>query len=448
MKLSIRAKLLLAYFFGALLMVSTSGYAVYRLYDLTRKADFIINNYFEIVETSRNMMDTLLSMEGSAKKYFVLKDSEIAGLYWASSREFDRYLESLNFTDGERKDEIAELKKEKEGYDHLFSNLTGKLGENKDLDVRRAFSQEADPIMDEMVGILKRWEKRGEVAINRGLREINRKSAESMRITAAISAFSLLLGLSFAIAIIINISRPVKTLKGAALKIGEGIFDTRVDMDRSDEIGHLAKAFNFMAERLKELESLYLDASPLTGLPGNLAIEREINRRLRMGIKFSLCHVDLDNFKPFADSYGYAWGSEVIKETASIIQDAKKVEGKPEDFIGHIGGDDFVLVADPDRALRMSDYIVRCFAERTYRFYSEEERARGYILARDRKGEVQKFPLVTITISIVTDDGTLYKNAVEMARAVARVKEFGKTMPGSNFVTKEEMLKCGWEDGR
>jgi len=182
-----------------------------------------------------------------------------------------------------------------------------------------------------------------------------------------------------------------------------------------------------------------LDASPLTRLPGNLAIEREIERRLKQGRPFSLCHIDLDNFKPFADVYGYAWGSEMIKETAAILEEALQVEGTTDDFIGHIGGDDFVLLAEPERALRISRYVVRIFNDRTGKYYTEEDRNRGSITALDRMGKWQDFPLVTVTISVVTDDGSRFKLPVEMARVAAQVKKYGKRIPGNNCVTEEEM---------
>ena len=190
---------------------------------------------------------------------------------------------------------------------------------------------------------------------------------------------------------------------------------------------------------MKILETLQLDASPLTRLPGNLAIEREIEHRLAQKRPFALCHIDLDNFKPFADAYGYAWGSEVIKETSDIIEEIKKDIGNDEAFIGHIGGDDFVLISDPAGAAAMCQRIVDCFGDRILKFYNEADGARGFILAKDRQGAIQRFPLISITVSMVTDDGTNYKSPLDMAKMAAEVKEFGKSMPGSNYVTKEEM---------
>jgi GGDEF domain-containing protein len=223
--------------------------------------------------------------------------------------------------------------------------------------------------------------------------------------------------------------------------IAEGKFDHDVRVNRDDEIGSLARAFSVMARRLKILEERNLDASPLTGLPGNMAIERELGRRLQKRKPVSLCHVDLDNFKPFADQYGYAWGSEVIKEVALLLLAEMKETGAKGDFVGHIGGDDFVIISVPPRAETICRRIVGAFEGRIGKFYTEEDREKGFFIGKDRKGVRQKFPLISVTIAIVTDDGTRFDNPLAMAEAAAQLKEYAKTLPGSNCVTEKDVLK-------
>lgn len=442
MGFSIRTKLLLAFFLGSLLMIFTSGFAIYQLYDLTRKADSIVTSDFESMESIKNLMDTILGMDELAKKYMVLKGPEMADIYWAKSREGDIYLYRLRASKVVNDKELKELIEKKEGYDRLFLDVVQNSETLKSPDNRQVFVLKADGLMEGMTGVLKKWVRMVENKIDRDMKEVKARSYEAMIVTAILAGVSLMAGFSLSIIFIVHFTRPIQILKESAVEIAGGNFDLRVNINRKDEIGHLVRAFNFMTDRLKELEALRLDASPLTGLPGNLAIEREIGRRLKEGRLFSLCHIDLDNFKPFADAYGYAWGSEIIKETAFLIDEAKRRAGRPEDFIGHIGGDDFIIVADPERAELMGKYIVEHFAERTFRFYSETERERGYLVAPDRRGEVQKFPLVTVTVSVVTDDGSQFKNPVEMARAVAEVKAKGKAIPGSNYVTRGDVIRC------
>jgi diguanylate cyclase (GGDEF)-like protein len=254
-----------------------------------------------------------------------------------------------------------------------------------------------------------------------------------------LSTFSLTAGLLLALIITYNISRPLVQLKRATGAIAEGQFDYPVNIVRDDEIGSLAKAFRSMTERLKILEAKLRDESPLTGLPGNRAIEETIESRLLNKKRFSLCHVDLDHFKPFADKYGYAWGSEVIKEVAHILHEQRRFAAGEDDFIGHVGGDDFIVIAEPDRAEEICRAVTRDFDARIAKFYSKNDRETGFIVGKDRQGIFRKFPLITITIAIVTDDGTLFPNSLDMAQRAAELKEMVKTLQGSNVVKLEEM---------
>jgi len=182
------------------------------------------------------------------------------------------------------------------------------------------------------------------------MKEIKDQGLKASRVTFYLSLVSLAVVLVIILLVTTNISRPLRRLEKATALIAEGKFDDDFRLNRNDEIGSLSRAFATMAQRLKLLEERSRDASPLTGLPGNRAIEREIEKHLKTQKRFSLCHVDLDNFKPFADKYGYAWGSEVIKEVADLLAAELKEVGTSEDFLGHIGGDDFVFIADPVRA--------------------------------------------------------------------------------------------------
>jgi diguanylate cyclase (GGDEF)-like protein len=263
---------------------------------------------------------------------------------------------------------------------------------------------------------------------------IRERSTNASRMTFILSVMSLVAGLSLALLITYNISIPLRKLEKATSLVAEGKFDHDLQIHHRDEIGSLARSFGRMTERLKVLETMNLDASPLTGLPGNLAIERIIDERLSTGQPFSLCQVDLDNFKPFADKYGYAWASEIIKEVARILTDELKQTGGKGVFIGHIGGDDFVIIADPQRAEALSRHLVDQFDARIPLYYSSEDQEQGFIIGKDRKGREQTFPLLTVSVAMVTGDGHRFKNALEMAEMAAELKEYAKTLPGSNFV--------------
>jgi GGDEF domain-containing protein len=144
--------------------------------------------------------------------------------------------------------------------------------------------------------------------------------------------------------------------------------------------------------------------------------------------------IDLDNFKSFNDHYGYAYGNEVIKETARIIEVATKAKGTPEDFVGHVGGDDFVVITIPEHMREISSEIIRQFDERVPHFYDEEDRKNGFILGKNRQGEEVAFPLMTISIAIVTNEQRTLTNPLEASEIAAELKDYAKTIAQSVFV--------------
>jgi len=300
---------------------------------------------------------------------------------------------------------------------------------------------ESQKTIEEIATSLREIRMKAEENIDTRMNLIKMRGIQASRMTITLTVISLLVGLALALIITYTISKPLKELEKATGLIAEGQFDYNLNINRKDEIGSLAEAFGFMTERLKVLETLLLDASPLTGLPGNLAIEKEIERRFTKKKQFSLCHVDLDNFKPFADKYGYAWGSEVIKEVGNILISHVPMTENGGDFVGHVGGDDFIIISDPGKTDQMCQKIVDEFDRRIVRFYSEKDRQKGFIIGKDRQGNQQRFPLITVTIAIVTDDGTHYQGPLEMAQKAAELKEYAKTLPGSNYVKQENVEK-------
>ena len=183
-----------------------------------------------------------------------------------------------------------------------------------------------------MAMLIRAIQKKAEGDIDARMNRIKDQGLRASRLTVVLSLVSLVVGILLVMLVTYNISRPLRRLEKATAVIAEGKFDYDLRLNRDDEIGSLAHAFGVMARRLKILEERNLDASPLTGLPGNLAIERELGKRLQAEKPVSLCHVDLDNFKPFVDQYGYAWGSEVIKEVALLLTAEMKAAGATGGF--------------------------------------------------------------------------------------------------------------------
>ena len=188
-----------------------------------------------------------------------------------------------------------------------------------------------------------------------------------------------------------------------------------------------------MAARLKELERLNLDASPLTRLPGNAAIERVLEERLQGGAPFAFCYADLDNFKPFSDNYGYARGSELLRITGDLISAAVKAQGGADGFVGHVGGDDFVMVVPVDRAAPVCEALIESFDAEAIKHFRAEDRQAGGIEGCDRYGVQRFFPITTISIAVVVCGATEFASAVEIAKAVSLVKDSVKEMTGSSY---------------
>jgi diguanylate cyclase (GGDEF)-like protein len=181
---------------------------------------------------------------------------------------------------------------------------------------------------------------------------------------------------------------------------------------------------------------LQRQANPLTGLPGNVSIEREIERRFQANGNFSFMYADIDNFKAFNDYYGYSRGDDAIKITAEILVDAVKECGNPDDFVGHIGGDDFVVITSPDRSDRLARDVTATFDKTITRLFDQEDIERGYVEVINRKGTVDRFPLLTMTIAIVSSENGSIAHTARLSDIASELKRYGKTLEGS-VVVKE-----------
>jgi diguanylate cyclase (GGDEF)-like protein len=245
--------------------------------------------------------------------------------------------------------------------------------------------------------------------------------------------FSVLIGLGAAVAITRNISGAIIRLKNATKEISKGKFDYTPEIHNQDELGELSHSFSEMAKRLKRLEELYLDTNPLTHLPGGIAIENVLNKRINSGNVFAFCLVDLDNFKAYNDHYGYARGNQVIRNTAQIIEKAVKKHGTDETFFGHIGGDDFVVISSADRFEKICEFIVNRFDKTVTKLYDPEDKKKGFITHKTRRGKVKKFPIMTVSIGVVTNKKKQLKHVVQVGEIAAEVKNFAKSKPGSLY---------------
>jgi len=176
------------------------------------------------------------------------------------------------------------------------------------------------------------------------------------------------------------------------------------------------------------------EANPLTGLPGNLAIERELQRRLAGDHDFAVMYLDIDRFKSFNDHYGYARGDRAITFLAHLLCEASDARGAGSDFIGHVGGDDFVVVCAKDHAEVLAREIIDRFDAGIADLHDAEDLARGALLTRTRTGETTEVPLITLTVALIVGVRRRYAHAAEMSDALAELKRHGKRQEGSVVV--------------
>jgi diguanylate cyclase (GGDEF)-like protein len=181
--------------------------------------------------------------------------------------------------------------------------------------------------------------------------------------------------------------------------------------------------------RAKEMRNL----SPLTGLPGNIRIQEEIERQVREDQDFAVLYADLDNFKAYNDQKGFVRGDRLIQATARIIQDAVIEGAGTEGFIGHVGGDDFVAVVGPDVAEDVAKAICERFDEARVDFYEPEDLERGFVRVEDRKGVLQDVPLVAISVGIAMTSKRKFAHYGEAVAVATEMKSFAKREPGSSF---------------
>jgi diguanylate cyclase (GGDEF)-like protein len=173
--------------------------------------------------------------------------------------------------------------------------------------------------------------------------------------------------------------------------------------------------------------------SPLTGLPGNVRIEEEIEGRLQQDIDFAILYADLDHFKAFNDHYGFLRGDEAIQSTARMIEELVDEMGKGQGFLGHVGGDDFVVVVPPTVAAEVAQAIAERFDEMAPDLYDPEDRARGFIEVIDRRGELQRFPRLSISIGVASTDKRAFRHYAEAVAIATEMKTFTKTSSGSSW---------------
>jgi diguanylate cyclase (GGDEF)-like protein len=202
---------------------------------------------------------------------------------------------------------------------------------------------------------------------------------------------------------------------------------------------YIVKPFNhdellLRVSNLLEATRREREANPLTGLPRNRAIDREVQDRITSDQEFGFMYIDMDRFKSFNDKYGYSRGDRAISFLAGVLVGITQKYGSGREFVGHVGGDDFVVVATAKDAKRLACRIIQEFDEGKVDLHDEKDVRNGYLEIECRSGQIERFPLITLTLALVADCRGRFEHPAELSDTLVELKRYGKTKPHSVVV--------------
>jgi diguanylate cyclase (GGDEF)-like protein len=171
---------------------------------------------------------------------------------------------------------------------------------------------------------------------------------------------------------------------------------------------------------------------PLTQLPGKVEVEQEIKRRIEQRNGFALLRVDLDGFKAFNDRYGFERGDAAIRALGACLREAI-ASGGGDGLVGHLGGDDFVVAVDPDRAEAAAKELIACWDGSVTALYDPEDRARGYVETVDRRKQIRRYPPMTVSVGIATTERRDIDSHQRASEIATEMNRFAKRRPSSNY---------------
>jgi diguanylate cyclase (GGDEF)-like protein len=224
---------------------------------------------------------------------------------------------------------------------------------------------------------------------------------------------------------------PTIALTGASVDAVTEAFNAGVDelVHHDMETAEIEQRFGVLLRR-SDRDTL---VHPSTRLPGTDSIEAEITRRLATDSHFGVCYADLDHFKEFNDRYSYADGDRVIRILAKILHDVIKGFCGELGFVGHIGGDDFIFIVPAIAIADCCAEIISIFDALVPYQYSEQDRRAGYFFGKDRRGQLHRVPLMTVSIGVVTNERRQFTQAAHMSELATEMKSYAKTLTGSVY---------------
>jgi GGDEF domain-containing protein len=434
MSLTLRQQIFWGYLVMVLFTLIVGAYAIWGLKELNQITSDLIFSDLKVGEKIIKLNDSALAQDLYEKRFLTLQQADAENLFWNRSREFKSLLSEITSIESSLKNPLDNINALHDSYTQLVTKeislvKSGKRGEAEEISavsLKSGFNKILQQIRDIDFKI--------KAQQNNHISKAGLLGEKVLMIMIILSAGSFVFGILFASLLTSHLTTAINGLKAATHSIRSGNFDNLPEIKGADELADLAISFKEMSARLKELEVTNLDANPLTKLPGNLAIEKELLTRLNDTEKFSFCLVDLDNFKAFNDRYGYAKGSDIIKWLGEMLSTIKKDFGSPHDFLGHIGGDDFIIMCSPEIVQPICNKIIEEFDRGIVDFYDPEDLKKGFIVSIDRNDNPAIFGIMTVSIAVVNTDRTLIREPKEVALKVTELKQYAKTFAKSLYI--------------
>lgn len=432
-QLSVTKKIVFTYGLVTLFSLVAITYAMLSLHEQMTISTRLVHGDAKSVALARDLQSNLASQERLEKQFLLLQKDEIRDLMFEKYAAFPRiWSVFLPLLEADMRKELSDLYRSYRRAGDEFEEIL--LSDAPISTAEKQFNERLLPAHLDLYQRLDSFKINQQQKIDSGLEELARDSERSFQVTFLLLLVGFLLGSPVALSVIFGIHYSLRLLTNATQQVAEGNYDVDIDIAARDEFGQLATEFKQMSRKLREFEELNLDANPLTHLPGNLVIQRRVEELLRDDIPFAHAFVDLDHFKAYNDRYGYQNGSDIISDVGQIIEQVVAEDGNTDDFIGHIGGDDYIFLTTPDKVENLSERIIDEFEQMIPEKYSDEDREAGFFVCQDRFGVERQFPLMTISIAIICSQTSNYDSAIAISHECAKMKEHLKRLPGSNYL--------------
>ena len=429
-RITVTGKITVTYLLLAFFSLIAIGYALSSLHTQTKVSRELVNTDIRAAALARDLQSEILRQERLADLITIRPNQEA----------LDLLTDKINTSVSIKQDFLSKLPDEQQHFATLLGQYESygseflKLLPEQKVAADIFFKKKLRPAQHNLVDELKKFRDSQQEKVDRELDQLSNDSDNAFRVTMVLLLLGMTLSTPVVISTILRIHRSLRKLTDAAQQIAEGNFDLDIEVTSRDEFGLLTREFLNMGHKLREYEALNLDASPLTRLPGNLVIQRRVEEMLEAGTPFAHAFIDLDHFKAFNDRYGYQNGSDIISMVGSMINKIVQEDGNPDDFVGHIGGDDYIFLTTQDKVESLAQKFIEAFDRKIPEFYSEQDREAGSFLSKDRFDVERQFELMTVSISIICSEKSYYESATAISHECAKMKEHLKKLPGSNYM--------------